>query len=304
MCAKRKYTYIDLFAGTSALSEGFLRCGFVPVAHVEMNTDACYTIKTRLAYHYLKENNLYNNYLSYLKHEITREELYRLLPRDLISSVINKEISDTTIKSIFDSIDFVLEQYFKEWVLQLGAPDYNQRVQINKNNSYFINFNYTTTLETAYGINRGSICYIHGCATLNQYLIFGHNQTPEAIKNKWHFYTFTNEKEQLEEAINDMGTLYKDVNAIIKNNNEIWEKLSDIDTIHVWGLSLSDVDFPYLKHIKSIVNPQAKWEFSWYNGNDKKRIENVIEQLSLRNTSLIQLSDIILSHPKQLNLFK
>ena len=112
------------------------------------------------------------------------------------------------------------------------------------------------------------------------------------------------EKEQLEEAVNDMGTLYKDVNAIIKNNNEIQKKLSDIDTIHVWGLSLSDVDFPYLRHIKSIVNPQAKWEFSWYNENDKKRIENVIEQLSLRNTSLIQLSDIILPHPKQLNLFE
>lgn len=45
-------------------------------------------------------------------------------------------------------------------------------------------------------------------------------------------------------------------------------------------------------------------DHSWYNGNDKKRIENVIEQLSLRNTSLIQLSDIILPHPKQLSLFK
>ena len=67
------------------------------------------------------------------------------------------------------------------------------------------------------------------------------------------------EKEQLEEAVNDMGTLYKDVNAIIKNNNEIWKKLSDIDTIHVWGLSLSDVDFPYLRHIKSIVNPFNKF---------------------------------------------
>ena len=62
MYASRKYTYIDLFAGTSALSEGFLRCGFVPVAHVEMNSDACYTIKTRLAYHYLKENDSYCNY--------------------------------------------------------------------------------------------------------------------------------------------------------------------------------------------------------------------------------------------------
>ena len=57
MSTKRKYTYIDLFAGTSALSEGFLQCGFQPVSHIEMNSDACLTIKTRTAYHYLKNNN-------------------------------------------------------------------------------------------------------------------------------------------------------------------------------------------------------------------------------------------------------
>ena len=120
MYMNRKYTYIDLFAGTSALSEGFLRCGFVPVAHVEMNTDACYTIKTRLAYHYLRKNNNYCNYIKYLKHEITRDELYGLLPKDLISSVINKEISNGSIESIFNTIDAVLKrQRRKELILLL-----------------------------------------------------------------------------------------------------------------------------------------------------------------------------------------
>lgn len=33
--------YIDLFAGAGGLSEGFIRQGFTPVAHVEMNKDAC-----------------------------------------------------------------------------------------------------------------------------------------------------------------------------------------------------------------------------------------------------------------------
>ena len=96
-----RYTYIDLFAGTSALSEGFLRCGFMPVAHVEMNSDACYTIKTRLAHHYLKANDSYYDYIKYLKQEITRDDLYKLVPKELISSVINKEISDDSIESIF-----------------------------------------------------------------------------------------------------------------------------------------------------------------------------------------------------------
>lgn len=217
------------------------------------------------------------------------------------------DFSDGPISEVgytLNRLYFYLEQYFAEWILQLDEPNCNQRVQINKNNSYFVNFNYTATLETAHGINRNSICYIHGCAALNQHLIFGHDQTPETIKEKWHYDSIANGKEVIEEAVGDMGPLYKDVNAIIKNCSEIWEKLSDVDTIHIWRLSLSDVDFPYLRHIKNIVKPQSKWEFSWYNENDKRHIENIIGQLSLRNTSLIQLSDIILPHPQQLSLFE
>ena len=38
--------YIDLFAGAGGLSEGFIRKGFNPIAHVEMNKDACETLKS------------------------------------------------------------------------------------------------------------------------------------------------------------------------------------------------------------------------------------------------------------------
>jgi len=43
--------YLDLFAGAGGLSEGFLRADFSPVAHIEVDKSACYTLKTRLAYH-------------------------------------------------------------------------------------------------------------------------------------------------------------------------------------------------------------------------------------------------------------
>lgn len=49
-----KMNYIDLFAGAGGLSEGFLQNGFSPLAHVEMNEDACLTLKTRLCYRMLK----------------------------------------------------------------------------------------------------------------------------------------------------------------------------------------------------------------------------------------------------------
>jgi DNA (cytosine-5)-methyltransferase 1 len=99
-----KLNYIDLFAGASGMSEGFIRAGFNPIAHIEMNEEACYTIKTRAAYHYLVENKKSKIYYDYLKGLITREELYNKIPSEILEAVLNVEITDDSIKSIFTQI--------------------------------------------------------------------------------------------------------------------------------------------------------------------------------------------------------
>ena len=95
---------IDLFAGAGGLSEGFRRNNFDIIAHVEMDKDAAYTLKTREAYYYCKKKKL-NYYDQYLNKQITREELYSKIPKKVLNKVINKEISKDTIENIFEEID-------------------------------------------------------------------------------------------------------------------------------------------------------------------------------------------------------
>lgn len=104
-----KLNFIDLFAGASGMSEGFIKAGFNPISHIEMDKDACDSIKTRAVYHYLTKEGNEKNYIDYLKGNISREELYGQVPKEVLDSVLNIEITDDSIKGIFSKIDTLLK---------------------------------------------------------------------------------------------------------------------------------------------------------------------------------------------------
>lgn len=104
-----KLNFIDLFAGASGMSEGFIKAGFNPISHIEMDKDACDSIKTRAVYHYLTKEGKEKNYIDYLKGNISREELYGQAPKEVLDSVLNIEITDDSIKGIFSKIDTLLK---------------------------------------------------------------------------------------------------------------------------------------------------------------------------------------------------
>lgn len=103
-----KLNFIDLFAGAGGLSEGFIRAGFEPVAHIEMDKHACDTLKTRAAYHWLKSQNklsVYEKYLLEKKEGEDGSKLWEQVPKSIIESVIQSEIGKQSINDLFSKID-------------------------------------------------------------------------------------------------------------------------------------------------------------------------------------------------------
>ena len=112
-----------MFAGAGGLSEGFTRMGFTPIAHVEMNKDACDTLRTRAVFHWLRENGKENIYYNYLKSENRDKDFFwkeNGVPQHVVDSVINKEISKETLSEIFELIDSILGD--KNVDVVIGGP--------------------------------------------------------------------------------------------------------------------------------------------------------------------------------------
>ena len=72
--SKKKYTFIDLFAGCGGLSEGFYRQGFEALAHVEINHWACETLRARMKYYGYK-----NVEKEVIEHDITADDILEKL---------------------------------------------------------------------------------------------------------------------------------------------------------------------------------------------------------------------------------
>lgn len=105
---KQKRLFLDLFAGAGGLSEGFIRAGFEPVGHVESDQAACFTLRTRMAYHWVRAHRCTELYADYLNGEISRPEFYEYVPEQVIASVINAEIGAQTLPDIFRQVDVLV----------------------------------------------------------------------------------------------------------------------------------------------------------------------------------------------------
>ena len=115
--------YIDLFAGAGGLSEGFAQEGYVSVAHVEMDPNACDTLRTRECYHYLRKHGRKEEYYQYLRGRISKEQLYASVPRKIIQSVICETMTQEGMPELFKKIDQIMRiKKIPHVDVMLGGP--------------------------------------------------------------------------------------------------------------------------------------------------------------------------------------
>ncbi len=178
------------------------------------------------------------------------------------------------LEGVLDILQYCIEkwaQYVQQCYIE---PKYTH---IIKEQSFFINFNYTDTIEFLYSIPEERVLHIHGRASNREHLVFGHDVPVlwGEIKNK-----------EAEEVANILYRYEKNPYYYI-NHFYLLEKISNVKHIHILGFSFSDIDIPYIQWIADHTSSNCDWEVSWFSEIDK-----------------IKIRDFLLCNPKLKSRFK
>ncbi len=167
-----------------------------------------------------------------------------------------------------ESLVSEITEEFETWIYTIDVGLANPKITFEPD-SIFLSFNYTSTLQTVYGIDHDSIKHIHGNVDVNEPLIFGHCETRE-------------EESEIDEEGNSNRTMLSDsesaarrpfyafkkpVEDILERFSSWMNSLDDVDAFVILGHSLNRVDIPYFKKIAE-VNTSAKWVVSCHSDDD------------------------------------
>jgi hypothetical protein len=190
---------------------------------------------------------------------------------------------------IYEELAFAenISSYFLDWIsyINTNVPPIISLPEVFNQNSLFLNFNYTDTLEKVYNIPLSNILYIHGKALHQDKLILGHH---DAKLFQSTFREYPEEDFRLQEAkkiIKDyFRKTYKDTSSIISHHQAFFHSLSGVSEIYIFGHSLSEIDFEYFLEIKKRTLQNAQWYISYH--DDQKRVYNLIHRLNIKNSHL------------------
>ena len=190
-----------------------------------------------------------------------------------------------------------LDFAFKNWITEATQ----NTIKTNKffrSQDLFLNFNYSTTLTSLYGVNKDRILYIHNNIN-DANLIFGHDYEYDIDKGKDYYgINATDLENEYYESVRDfklicyIGTLLKkDVLQNIERHREFKNQIMDINTVIVLGHSFGKPDIPYFQWIKSCIPAQTKWVISYYGNPHEHDLK--LKEIGINCFELYTISEIM-----------
>ena len=222
-------------------------------------------------------------------------------------------LSSDEARDEFEDLFENVRDTFRDWVEQLENPDVSCKIPMDTNDSMFLTFNYTDTLETLYCVPEKRILYIHGKADRGDRLILGHGLTEGDIRdrNAIQVPPEYDTPEKMEEFFKSQGDLVQDetfdevckqLAGMQKPVGELLRKLllwlapmKDIEHIHIYGLSFSDIDMPYIEEIASQVDlTTVQWEATYFKPTDREKYQESLCALGVpeKNITMTTLKKI------------
>lgn len=216
--------------------------------------------------------------------------------RETIKNSLNLELQ----KSLSFAEDMPI--YLREWIREINTnvEAVLPQEKIDKN-SIYLNFNYTDTLERAYGISCKQILYIHGKAKRGDDLILGHNEKNKIknnnlpmVKEKHNQLAIYNQYQckKIQKAQTIINSYYektyKDSINIINNNKKFFNSLYEIKEIYIYGHSLSRIDYDYFFEIREKVSCTCNWNISFHDKKDLLNAITFVEELNINSYNLFK----------------
>lgn len=170
-----------------------------------------------------------------------------------------------------------IRESFREWLEGIDISVAEPKL-VFPQDANFITFNYTSTLQSIYGISNERVFHIHGRADKFDKLIFGHGETldeePELDENGDSNRTMFSDAEGA--AKYPFYALQKPVSEALEKNRKLFNSLGLVTEIVVVGHSLNKIDLPYFRKLAECA-PNAEWIVCCYEeADDVHHVEELV----------------------------
>lgn len=227
--------------------------------------------------------------------------------------------AEIAVEHRLDEAYSLIREAFHRWINQLEGGNPDMLVDMELEDSTFLTFNYSDTLESLYKIPSDRILYLHGKANTDDELVLGHGVPLQDLEKEVESPTPSLAVGNVEEgnsyeegddyvtqrakdaAVSGVYKQRKQVESIIQKHEEWFARLADVTNIHFYGHSFGEVDLPYFRKILSSVNKKSvEVEINDYCGYNKDVIdsfmksEGFIEGQGVHCYHVMELTDILI----------